>query len=269
MKKRNNVLMLTPLLDLLFIIIFAQLLQASTAVEEQTELRLEAQQEQSLSDAAREESKLERERLDSIIIQQEKIIANLEKAKAELESEVEAQETSIKQMDVVMENLGELFKKQFNVPEEHLQDLIAGADERDAEKIREFLEEMNNSSPAEAIKTAKKLDEMLRRSEFWYIYIDENNQIMFSTSTETIFENFRPTSSEQTRRQFHDEMSKLPDPARMVFIIISYHSKSSISLESWVTESLTGLAPILSVNFNGTAFIVSNWGLEDTRPLKE
>jgi hypothetical protein len=182
---RKLTFQLTPLLDLLLIVIFAQYLDVrdKTAQDRETQSTESAALKSSAARAAEErhaiaaklaatetELNLARARLDNIG----------ESVRKKLADKDEDARRLAKQRDLLAKALGEIFR----LPEQTLRDVmkpLAGKDAaRAAEelrKIRRRIEKLRNSAPQQIVRHVVKYEELLKRCDLWEIHVDPRNNV--------------------------------------------------------------------------------------------
>lgn len=255
MRKRRRIPMLTPLLDLLLIIVFAQLLSANRATSAAQEARNEA-------GTARQHARNEIERLDVIIEENtysmdslRSRIDSLEAANIVLEEQLGMQQEANVQYQAQIEAIGDLLQVQFNVPDEIISDVVTATSHEELEEVISYMEKVQEATPAEAVRLARQMTEVLRRVDFWDVYVDSTNAIYFSAGEDEIIDGFIPASEEATRSRLHEAMSGMPDPARLVIVLFSLHERSDREVWTWVENSLRSIAPAVGSSLNSSVIV--------------
>lgn len=274
MKRRHLTLMLTPLLDMLIIIVFLQLVQANAFLNEQVVLREEAEDLRRTADRQRDEATMAREeagseiaRLDDIVAQQKLLVSELEEENEQLKALNVEHERVATDMAKAIEELGDLFKSLFDVPEDLLEQVIKGIEEDDeARKVKEFLVQMDRASPAQAVRFARQMNELLKRAEFWDVYVDAGNVVSFSTPEGLMLEGFVPASPESVRNRLHEAMGRTRDGPRLVIIIVSCHPASKHEVVEWVRKAMVYVGHAIEASRRGTSFVVTDFGISEERP---
>jgi len=182
---RKLTFQLTPLLDLLLIVIFAQYLDVRdrTAQDHETQSSETAELKSRAARADRQRSaiaaklaatesdlNLARARLDNIGESVRKTLADKDEDARRLQE----------QRDLLAKALGEIFR----LPEQTLRKVmqpLAGKDAaRAAEelrKIRERIEKLRKSAPQQIVRHVVKYEELLKRCDLWEIHVDPRNNV--------------------------------------------------------------------------------------------
>lgn len=264
-KRYSTQIMITPLLDLLIIVIFAQLLEAKQQVETHISLAQEAEIAGQRAEEERRAATETRESVDLIITQQLEQINELKQQVQRLESEREALTVSTETLQTQLRDLGRMFQSQFKMPEDILDEMLADVTASEADRIKNLLDDIQDATPLQAIRTMRQLHEVLRRVDFWGLYIDDSGRLFFDVAGE-LQNDFRIGGEEQLRRDLQRAMENQSDPSRMVFILLSYHSSTDIMMHRRVTGVLQALLKILETRFQSTQFFENDWGIIDERP---
>lgn len=176
---------LTPLLDLLLIVIFAQYLDVrdKSKQDRETQSTQAAAMKARAAEAAAQRDAVARKlaaaesdlnkaqsRLDAFNENVRKALANKDADAKRLQD----------QRDLLAKALAELFR----LPEQKLRDVIkplAGKDAARAaeelKKLRERIETLKDSAPQQIVRHVVKYEELLKRCDLWEIHIDRRNNV--------------------------------------------------------------------------------------------
>lgn len=204
--RRRLALQLTPLLDLMLIVIFAQYLEMEqVAVERRT--KFEQRLTEAQSEVAATEARLAEQ-------QQE-----LRQARRENAALNEEYHLTARQRDRIAQMAAELFQ----VPESALKPLL----DRDGDlpvdetnRIRQEFRDIAAARPEAMVKHLLTYDELRKRSDVWDLYVRENGSIAFSTGKQT--HEFRADTPEQFAARLFALYKDLPQPKSLVIILLSY-----------------------------------------------
>lgn len=188
--KRRMTFQLTPLLDLLLIVIFAQFLDVDQ----------KSQADAQSLDSAESRAKSVEERAELAI-----------KARDDLAKELEAErkrfDEQLAQMERQQKEFGDLVSRLFRIPKDTVDEAIKAIESAvrtasvqeplTAEKltqVREQFDRIAETQGREAVQHILTFEEMTRRLEIWELNVDQLGQVVFKTGTKTFppFE-FRPT----------------------------------------------------------------------------
>ncbi len=274
MRRRHIGLMLTPLLDMLIIIIFAQLVEANRMLEEQVTLRREAEalrekaeRESAEATQARADANATVAQLDEALAELGAMVDELEEEKASLEALAATHERVATDMTRTVEELGAVFQAQFDVPPDLLEQVMEGIDsEQEAERIQDYMEQVAQASPAQAVRVARQMNELLKHAEFWDVYVDAMDVVTFSTPEGVMLDGLVASTPETVRSRLEEAMNKTRDGPRMVITILSYHPESTYDAVQWVRDALKLSSDHLDNRRRNTSHTVSDFGVSEERP---
>ncbi|MCA9017692.1 MAG: hypothetical protein KDA77_20380 [Planctomycetaceae bacterium] len=268
--RRRLTFQLTPLLDLLLIVIFAQFMdtQETTARIEQ---RAEQQVEQAESKAKKYSELSEAAQQKSIALaeqnaQVERKAEQSKQAAAELEqrmrilqqlSEKKNQELS-EQLKVAQEQrnrVGELVQELFQLPDSLVDPLLKSKDDPDSEKtkaeierIRKQLQELAGARGEDVIRHFLTYDELTKRSDIWELYLTENGVFRLKIGQQTT--DFRADSQTAFVDRFYAIYKTVPQPKSLVIILFSYgDAKASVRFAA--TQGLPLVAERMRADSSG------------------
>lgn len=220
---RRLTFQLTPLLDLLLIVIFAQYLEMrETAARAGRLLRRQADEElgHMRAELARERASAER----LVRLHQE----SQQQALARQQELAAAWEHALRQQ----ERFGDAVAEAFQVPEELLQQAI-GAREPDGprspeetRRLREAFRDVARQRGRQVLRHFLMFDEMQKRCDIWEIYIAENGLIHVDAAGRTF--QFRAETPGEFSSRLFERYKSLPDVKRMVIILFSYGNAQAV-----------------------------------------
>ena len=239
MDRRKLTLQLTPLLDLLLIVFFAQYMEVKMIAEQQSER----------AEVGREEARAD---LDAV----QKQLADLQRQLAEREQkqrDTERAEYSSR------EQLGQLFGEMFRIPAATIQKI---ADRRSSDEavlspaeIAALKAEFKSLSTARADQVVDHLltfAEMKKRFDVWELYVQQDNSLIITAGAHQ--KRLQPDDI-QTPELFSDEFFKLyksfPQTKSVVLILVSY-GDSQLRYRWAVTKGLPAVAERMRQDSNGT-----------------
>lgn len=210
---RRLSLQLTPLLDLLLIVMFAQYLDVRATADRQTKQvessREEAQKQ--LDEAVRQLVAL-RERL-----------ASLENQVAEADARASAAEGYRVQRDLIGDMIGDVF----HIPEASLKQMLQqrrttgpgpSADDLTQAQAR-WKAILGNPGPA-IVDHLLTFGEMRKRVDIWEVYVQDNGTTVMTVGAKR--QTFRAESSTAFSSRLFDAYKALPEPKSMVLVMVSY-----------------------------------------------
>ena len=268
--RRRLTFQLTPLLDLLLIVIFAQFMdtQETTArIEQRAEQQVEqaeskAKKYSELRDAARQKSialaeqnaQVEREAEQSkqTAVELEQRMRNMQQR-----SEKKSQELSeqLKVAQAQRNRVGELVQELFQLPDSILDPLLDARVDPDSEQTREKLEQLKQqleklarARSEDVIKHFLTYDELTKRSDIWELYLTENGLFRLKIGKQTT--DFRADSPEVFVDRVYSFYKTVPQPKSLVIILFSYgDAKASVRFAA--TQGLPLVAERMRADSSG------------------
>ncbi|MFG0287586.1 MAG: hypothetical protein ACF8CQ_05415 [Rhodopirellula sp. JB044] len=252
---RRTRFQLTPLMDLLLIIVFAQFLDVREATQRET-ASLESEREKLVYQIQRERSELAgiREALQS---QHRELERQRDQARAARDEAVYQSEARLAEMNAAMSKLSRWLS--LDAQTEAAPDTGSDASEPTNETIAGPLSEESKSDDpvATAIRQASRLGkadpdavlrflighaELLKRAEIWTVHASDNGGIVFMADDQR--ETFRLERRSQSDRT--DEVAdrlfasykQLPQPKGLVVLLVSYSPQSVAGVYQPLVDAL-------------------------------
>lgn len=204
---------LTPLLDLLLIVFFAQYLEVRTVVREESG-RLEAAQQSltvELDDA-----------LAQLLALQDKLadLDELKLERTELSQEVQRAQT---QRDLI----GEMVVELFHLPESAVEAVVRqksvvgpGPTATEIRQLKQQLQNLSKERGEEVVEHLLTFHELRKRCDLWELYVQDDGQIVFTAGNQT--QVLRAEQTEAFSTRLFDAYKALPQPKSLVLILVSY-----------------------------------------------
>ena len=257
---------LTPLLDLLLIVIFAQFMEMRettnrevTAAENSTQVM---KTEHAENKAELESAKKKSQELD---LEVERLKDELELQRLQM---TESLNRAIKQRDVV----GQLVSELFQVPEEYVEKALSPRSpleqtrsKKEIEKLLEQFREHSKKSGDDVVKHLLTYQEMTKRCDIWEVYVAENSTIQFVTTDET-FE-FRARSSDAFSERLFQYFKSLEQPKSLVIILFSYGDAQGVVRQAAMDGMPLATDRMRSDSNGRTRFEYANLGYNADGPL--
>ena len=231
MTSRRLTFQLTPLLDLLLIVIFAQFLDVrdTTAEQEQsTSSQLSAAQE-TLADTQdrlaailteKNEAEAEREFL-------RKSLNELKESTSDLEVERRSLEESLKRAHQQRDTVASLVSDLFDLPDETVNELIRTRTPENVRltpeqvtRLRQEFRAFSKQKPGESVRHLLTFEEMRKRCDIWELYINDTGMTVFSGSGQS--HTFRAETAGEFAGELYERYKTLPQPKSLVIILLSY-----------------------------------------------
>ncbi len=214
---------LTPLLDLLLIVIFAQYLDVASQTKEETVKLTSSRDLLSLQ-------------LDEALRQ----LLELRARMAELQDDVQVAQTRSVDADrfrAQRDLVGELVAELFRIPEAALEQLLLqrnaagpGPSASDLEQLRVRLRALSGDSPERVVDHLLAFGEMRKRIDIWELYLNDVGELMLNVGDKHF--RFRAESSGDIVVRLFEAYKTLPESKSMVLILLSYGDARATPLEA-------------------------------------
>tara|TARA_R110002111_G_scaffold262860_1_gene341949 strand:- start:63600 stop:64475 length:876 start_codon:yes stop_codon:yes gene_type:complete len=268
--RRRLTFQLTPLLDLLLIVIFAQFMdtQETTARIEQRAEQQVQQADQKLEQlSAISESALQKIKdLSALNLQTRRDALKAAETAIEMEQRTRAlQQLSEKKNQELTEQLkgaqaqrdlvAELVQQLFQLPDQIIDPLLKSKAEPDSEKtkaeierIKQQLQELAGAKAEDVVKHFLTYDELTKRSDIWELYLTENGIFRLKIGKQTT--DFRADSAAAFVDRFYAIYKTVPQPKSLVIILFSYgDAKASVRFAA--TQGLPLIAERMRADSSG------------------
>jgi hypothetical protein len=219
LKTRRTVFQLTPLLDLLLIVIFAQYMDVRQAGARQEEwFEKEAQ---TVLDEADRSAQKERELRAAAQVQLDQLLAEIARMREERTSETELKNDLLKQREVI----GEFLSETLNLPEDVVTQLLDETTIRqnqDVESLRKLIEALSKLSPGEAVKHVLSYNELLKRCDLWNFSIGwapGEKEYIYRLEAGGQIREWRNDTIVDIETELVDYIRSLPQPKSIVIIL--------------------------------------------------
>lgn len=218
-------LQLTPLLDLLLIVIFAQYLDVTQQAKRES-ISAEQQIADRRVELERGYAKLRRE-----VKQQQTALAaerqRLAQNAAASEAKVEQAEQNVDDVVAQQRRAADLIAELFNVPAELVDQALAprpaGTPQRssqDVERLRERFHELASQRGSAVIEHVLSYDELRKRADVWSLRIEKTGEILFEAGG--VRQAFRAATPAEFSAKLYDRYKTLEQPKGLVIILVSY-----------------------------------------------
>lgn len=278
-KRRRKTPQLTPLLDLLIIVIFAQALalndsvfELADTVEERDvqvgQLREERNRQREERDEYRKRLGELEEELEEYKDREDVLFAELEELSEQLDLQEDVRERLERAEDLEREALHilEAVADAFRVPEDVAEAMTAHLDSSEANQIEARLEELRDADPGEAVRYVRQMEEVKRQVDFWEIHITKSDEIRFASADVTYIDNLYYANREHTLHALRNVFSRLPAPKPLVLIIIT-RENCTVAAERAVLAGVEDFARDIRGRPDIHAAVhVSEWGYTESPP---
>ncbi len=268
---------LTPLLDLLLIVIFAQYMEVRETVR-----RAEASSSAALTVSEQQrraaETQLQRlaERWDADRQRwnalQARLTSELETARAELLQASRSGERAARQRDLLADFLRELLR----LPDEAIERAIEALKRQDTarsaadlEAVRRRLHDLRRFQRGEVVEHAATFEELRKRCDIWELHVEPTGHVRFTANGRTHrflvkapSERFAEKDDEARREEIRqaaervaDELFQhyktLPQPKSVVVMLVTYSSRITYFWKRQVLDGLQLAADRMRADANG------------------
>ncbi len=288
--RRRLTFQLTPLLDLLLIVIFAQFMDT-----QETTARIEQRAEQQVESAEENAKQLSQDR-DKIMqklvtasereVQSQRNAIKAEKQAMEVQKQVRAvnqiltkeNREKTEQLERVRkqrDRIAELIQELFHVPDQTIDPIIKSKTDPDSEsskadlaRIKKHLQELADAKAEDVVKHLLTYDELTKRSDIWELYLTENG--VFRLTTGDQITEFRADSTLSFVDRFYAIYKTVPQPKSLVIILFSYgDAKASVRFAA--TQGLPLISERMRADSNGRTryeYAVIGFAPEQTEAAK-
>jgi hypothetical protein len=282
---RKLTFQLTPLLDLLLIVIFAQYMEVQKTSQQTEAIASERVQEteRELQATAASLDALRAERIDKLkaLSSSERQIAELitrieelGNQNEQLEEELGEQLTELKQelqRAISQRNLiGDLVVEFLGASEESVETTLknhtrpnAPRTQQDIVKLREQFQALAAARGREVVRHLLTFEELRKRCDIWELYITETGLVLFTVGETT--QEFRADTPEEFESEVFERYKSMPQPKGLVVILFSYGDAKALVRET-ALKGLPHATDRMRADSNGrTRFEYANLGYDPKR----
>lgn len=265
---RKLTFQLTPLLDLLLIVIFAQYMEMRETVHVEADDRQAAEAKLgSLSQQRERELKSlseTRRQLETFRSEQSELAKALEKRNFELR-------TALRRALEQQKRVGDLVAELFQVPDELIQQALNPKNltqpARSPEEIKRLhaaFQELAQKQGRAVLQHLLTYEELRKRCDIWEIYVAEDGLIHCNTGSPGV--PFRAETAGHFERVLFQRYKGLPDTKRLVIILFSYGDAKAGPRQA-VLDGLPTATARMQADSNGqTRFEYADLGYNPDRP---
>lgn len=257
--RRKTIFQLTPLLDLLLIVIFAQYMEMKRAGERQAEVfEQDVQTQIAAADERVTDAQDHSAELEERLARAQEKIDRFDVDQAELREQF--QQTSA-QRDALAEFTAQVFK----LPDDVIEELLSSKQLADDPVLRKTLEEFKAGNVREAIKHIMSYAEILKRCDLWEVYLDylpaEKIPKVSLTAGGKRYD-FVAETAEQFRSELFEQYKQMPQPKSLVIVLFGYdHGSLPFGIRRTFSEALRDAVQQMNDDsFGRTRFYASDLG---------
>ena len=228
MTARRLTFQLTPLLDLLLIVLFAQFMDVRDTTENQEQMS-SAQVESLESDRDSTATQLAKLRAEFKQLSKDLVAKDEQLADAEAESqkrltELFAVQQRLNQTASERQAIASLYSKLFDLPDEIVKQLLSQDDHRltpeEIKKLQDQFKELAAKQPRDSARHLLTVDEMWKRCDVWNLYIKPSGLAVVKTGDNS--HQFEATTPKEFEDELYDFYTKLPPQKSLVILLLSY-----------------------------------------------
>lgn len=246
MKPRRLTFQLTPLLDLLLIVIFAQYMEVQQKAES-AQAELQQQKEELTEQFQQRQASLDeqfRRREQQLVIRQQQVDRERERFREQFDSILQQQQQS-----------GNAIAEALNLPGrliEQVMRLNTSGDPQQAENVaaaRRQLQQLLDARGTEMVRWVLRFSEMQKHVSVWEIHVLENGQALFSDGEQQARVSF--SSQAEFVSQAFEASKSFTEPKPLVIILLSWGNPQAIQRRR-ATEGMLPLVEKLRADAGNT-----------------
>lgn len=271
--RRKFTLQLAPLLDLLFIVLFAQYIDLQEAtrreIAQETQRRHDAELSQLeagklRTDALSQLAELN-QKVEQFEIEKRRLGRELELARAETQKEGQAREDLEKLAAKDRAAIGQLVQGVLRINQESILEAIAGAPTGDRQRLRASFEEMSTKSAAAVIHHLRATEELKKRADLWEVYIGDDNSVRVTIVGEVMAEHLQAISPDQLANAVAEVARQRGEPKSLVIILLSW-SNADRRTRDLARQALDDVVTVLKADWPGKRIEVAPLGYTPVPP---
>jgi len=271
--RRRFTLQLAPLLDLLFIVLYAQYidLQEATKREIAQETQRREQAEQAKNDAAKlrtdaltHVSDLT-QKIEQFEVEKRRLTRELELARAETQKEGQAREELEKLAAKDRAAIGSLVQNVLRINQDAILEALQGAPTADRQRLRASFEEMTSKSAAAVIHHLRATEELKKRADLWEVYIADDNSVRVTVVGEVMAEHLQVQTADQLANTIAEVARQRGEPKSLVIVLLSW-SNADRRTRDLARQALEDVVTVLKADWPGKRIEVAPLGYTPVPP---
>lgn len=271
--RRRITLQLVPLLDLLFIVLFAQYIDLQDATR--TEIASAEQQRQQVEAERIEAARLRDDALNRLEelnrqseqwdIERRRLTRELELAREEGAQEGQAREEMERIAARDRQAIGAIVKDVLNVSDNVIQDMLRTAGPIERQRLQSSFEQMKAQSAAGIVHHLRATEELKKRADLWEVYIGDDNALRVTLVDQVVAQSLQVRSADQVANELAALARQQGEPKSLVIILLSW-SDADRRTRTAVREGLDRLVPVLKAEWPGKRIEVAPLGYTPVPP---
>ncbi|MFP4355797.1 MAG: hypothetical protein ACLFUJ_11800 [Phycisphaerae bacterium] len=239
-RPRRIILRITPLLDLLLIVLFAQFMEQSSSSQVQL-----AEKESLRAAAEAQQQAAEQARLEAIETRRQFAQANnrLREQVEQLRSELAANQQQAEQLQQAVDSLAKLAQQQLKIPPEAVRQAMDGASVPEVRRLMQELARASTESVAGIIRYLRTNVEFRNHWDVWEVHISSDDSLRLKINDQTVAEDLFVSSSDNFLKTAREHFDRA-EPKSTVLILLSW-SDASYQTRLLTREGIDALTAIL------------------------
>jgi len=271
---RRLTFQLTPLLDLLLIVIFAQFMDVRDVTEHQEQRsseqarQLEADRDSTASQltALRAEYRLLEVQLDA----SRQKLTESERSAQSLAARVFAMQEEVSRVNEERKAIAGLYSKLFNLPEDVVKQLLARDNRRlsaaDVEKLLSRFQSLADQTPDQSIRHLLTVDEMRKRCDVWNLHIKSSGLTVVQTGGKS--HQFEAATAQEFEEELYDVYTRASSHKTLVILLLSYGNIDADVYEAAIDGLPRAAERMRSDSGGRSRFESAVIGFSETPPLR-
>ena len=228
MTARRLTFQLTPLLDLLLIVIFAQFMDVRDTTEHQEQTSSE-QARRLAADRDGTASELAALQTEYSLLENQLDASRQKLAQAELKVQSLAVRSFVMQEELdrvsaERKAIAGLYSRLFNLPDDVVQQLFAGENRRlsaaDIEKLLNRFQSLADQSPGQSVRHLLTVDEMWKRCDVWNLHIKPSGLTVLQIAGKS--HQFEAATAQEFEEELYDVYTQVSAHKTLVILLLSY-----------------------------------------------
>ncbi|GMV93176.1 MAG: hypothetical protein AMXMBFR82_29540 [Candidatus Hydrogenedentota bacterium] len=243
---------LTPLFDLLILLVFAQAFMIQGKLEDESNAR-----EEGLTYISGLEEKLTKAgvRVAELTAEKEQLQAKVNESKF-LEEQVQRQEASVKE-------LGALFKEMFDLPDDFVETAMSGASPVEIDQVKRTLASLRDANAEDVVRELRKINEFNKRCDFWEATTGTDNTLSLKVEDTVVLAKFVPSSIEEAKRRLSQAVDRhTGGVVKPNVIVLHYWGNAYDEVLTITQDALRTLATQFGVGSNARMYYVEMGAIE-------
>lgn len=271
--RRRFTLQLAPLLDLLFIVLYAQYIDLQEAtrreIAQETERRQQAEQAKNdaaklRTDALTHVAELT-QKLEQFEVEKRRLTRELELARQQTEKEGQAREELEKLAAKDRAAIGALVQNVLRINQDAILEAIQGSPAADRQRLRVSFEEMSTKSAAAVIHHLRATEELKKRADLWEVYIGDDNSVKVTLVGEVMAENLQVQTADQLANTIAELARQRGEPKSLVIVLLSW-SNADRRTRDMARQALDDVVTVLKADWPGKRIEVAPLGYTPVPP---